>query len=338
EVKCYEKAEWNAQTCMWDISGDQPPIPEIQCYESAVFNEQTCEWDIEGEMPEEPETKCYETAIWNTDTCEWDVIEDDDTSCDGGSIDQCETAFAKLSNDNAICFEDIQGFNSPRWGWTNQLSTSTSSYSMDLYAAAGQCDISKGALIGQVTVTYADGMVDVAVTTNSGYDMTVAHLYVGQEQLPLGNNNRPTVAPGQYPYQDTISGRFTTYTFEDIPVNTMGSYYVILHVEVCPTGVEPEETENARIPNAKTNQAMQLKAYPVRFKDRLNLNVESSFKSNATIQVYDGNGRMIKDFGVRQLKIGKNDIELYVGDVSAGMYFIKINNGYENNSIKVLGE
>ena len=335
DTECYEVATWNPDTCEWDVTGDQPAEPDTECYEVATWNPDTCEWDVTGDQPAEPETECYETAVWNENTCEWDIIEDDDKSC-AGSIDSCETAFARLDSSDAICFEDIQGFNSPRWGWTNLMSTSVSNYTLDFYAAAGQCDISKGALIGEVSVSYANGEVDVTVTTVAGVDMTVAHLYVGAGILPIGNNGKPTVAPGQYPYQDSESGRFTSYTFEDIPVGDADTYYLILHAEVCPVGVDPDNDDDNAI--STIDRKIEAKAFPVIFYDNVNVEIEVSYQTDCNISIFDITGRRVKNLGIYSLNRGKNNINLPVGDVAGGLHFIHINTGYEQKAIKIIGQ
>ncbi|MCZ7544387.1 MAG: hypothetical protein M5R40_13035 [Anaerolineae bacterium] len=83
-----------------------------------------------------------------------------------------ETAFAK--GDSAICFLDY-GYS--RWGWTNPIGPGT--YTWDCELAPPSADVSKGTLVGTVTVVY-DG-VNVTVTYNVGapYTLTETHVYVG---------------------------------------------------------------------------------------------------------------------------------------------------------------
>ncbi len=69
---------------------------------------------------------------------------------------------------------------------------------MDLYAAAGQCDITKGTKSGEVYVDYSNGKVTVSIELLSGFIMTETHMYIGADPYPLGNNGRPTVASGQF--------------------------------------------------------------------------------------------------------------------------------------------
>lgn len=67
-----------------------------------------------------------------------------------------ETAFAYGGEQLATCFLDLD-FNSDsksdfnRWGWTNGP-LAAGSYSFDIYAGAGQCDLTKGTLVGTLNV------------------------------------------------------------------------------------------------------------------------------------------------------------------------------------------
>ncbi|MDM9632824.1 T9SS type A sorting domain-containing protein, partial [Robiginitalea aurantiaca] len=255
---------------------------------------------------------------------------DEDLNCSTGSIDKCETAFAKLTSSNAICFEDISGFDSPRWGWTNLIPATDGTTTMDLYAAAAQCDITKGALIGEVEVTYLNGSIDVTVSTVPGVIMTVTQLYAGTDKLPTGNNGSPTVAPGQYPYAYEPGNEFTKHTFTGISVNNaVDGFYVILHAEVCPEGTTARSVYQ---------EAMEVKAYPVPFKQELNLNVNIADDAQYLIQIFDANGRMIKNCGIHNLRKGENNLAFSAGDIASGMYFVRLSAGSQNKSVRVVRE
>jgi hypothetical protein len=103
-----------------------------------------------------------------------------------------ETAFAK--GDAAQCFIG-HGFS--RWGWTNPIVPGT--YTWDLWAGAGQCNTSKGTLVGTVRVVY-DGSGYVAVTYNvsAPYLLDETHVYADYDLFPADKRGRPTVAPGMY--------------------------------------------------------------------------------------------------------------------------------------------
>ena len=105
-----------------------------------------------------------------------------------------ETAYAK--GDDAVCF--IPTFSN--WGWTNPIMPGT--YEMPLWAAAGQCDTSRGTLVGSVTVVYDDdGYVIVGYNVDAPYILNETHVYAGTTMFPQQQRGRRmvnTVAPGQY--------------------------------------------------------------------------------------------------------------------------------------------
>ena len=129
---------------------------------------------------------------------------------------ECETAFAR-DTDGANCFLD-NGFS--RWGWSIQL-PDFGDYEYDIYAGAGQCDISKGAMVGTVSISYDAGGIEVTYNILPGYTLDETHTYAGAAMFPM-NDGADTVAPGQYYIEDNLSG----------------SIYVIAHAVVCGDGDE----------------------------------------------------------------------------------------------------
>ena len=81
ELACYETAEFNHETLLWEVSGDMPEEPtDLACYEEAVFDPDLCQWSVIGDMPEEPtDLACYEEAVFDPDLCDWSVIGEDTT-------------------------------------------------------------------------------------------------------------------------------------------------------------------------------------------------------------------------------------------------------------------
>jgi len=165
--------------------------------------------------------------------------------CSGSNpSEECETAFA-YGADYAHCFIDDLDFapwNIPdgyfeRWGWTNgPLGTGT--YYFDIYAGAAQCDLSKGTLVGTLTVAYSGGTATVTYTMNTGYTMDETHLYVGNDILakkctpPSSTNCEWTVAPGQFPYKhDGLPDNTTTDTYTVTGLS--GDIFVVAHAVVC---------------------------------------------------------------------------------------------------------
>ena len=252
---------------------------------------------------------------------------DEGLNCNTGTIDQCETAFARSADETIrTCFLDLN-VTGNRWGWTNEFPSTNGTYNMDLYAAAGQCNISSGFLVGNVEVIYTNGSVQVTVSTFSGNKMTVAQLYVGTEILPTDSNGRFTTAPGQYPYHDTVEGDFNSFTFESVNVGNSGSFNVVLHADVCPNVTVPRKTASANL---------DLTAYPVPFKDNLNIKVESPLNMNGTLSLYNGIGQKVQDFGTYTLKKGENEINLDSGELPVGLYFIRMTSVYGTKTLKIL--
>ncbi|MBR9757703.1 MAG: T9SS type A sorting domain-containing protein, partial [Algicola sp.] len=161
---------------------------------------------------------CGNTA---TETCI--VVREIDT------IDNCETAFAR-ADEGAQCF--IPDFS--RWGWTNYLPCK-GKYTMDLWAGAAHCNVDNGALVGTVTVNYSNESVVVTYNINQGYVMSEAHVYVGCDPYPIHRNGKPTVAPGQFPFNASYSGNVQSYTVEidNLDADNHGGIYVIAHAVAC---------------------------------------------------------------------------------------------------------
>ncbi|MGI0118251.1 hypothetical protein [Zooshikella sp. RANM57] len=167
-------------------------------------------------------------------------------TCDqtGGTGDKCETSFAWNPSDTdpqdglapSVCFltidEDGNGtadFN--RWGWSNGT-LDVGIHTFQLWAAAGQCDLSKGTQIGSVIVMYDGSTATVTYTTNSPYSLAETHAYVGSEILPRNVQGQFTVAPGQYPQvHDPLANGTVSDTF--IFTGLSGSVYGVFHATTC---------------------------------------------------------------------------------------------------------
>ncbi|MCD4729837.1 MAG: hypothetical protein K8R74_04500 [Bacteroidales bacterium] len=136
----------------------------------------------------------------------------------------CETAYA-YGDDLATCFLDIPELKTNNWGWSNGPISDPSSYSWDIYAGAGQCDITKGTLVGTLDVDYSAGTVIVTYNIDPDFTMDENHLFIGEngEMLPR-KKGKYTTAPGQFPY----SGQ-SSYTIDGLS----GDIYVVAHSVVC---------------------------------------------------------------------------------------------------------
>jgi hypothetical protein len=139
---------------------------------------------------------------------------------------ECETAFAYHGDYDGECFS-YYGFS--RWGWSIGP-LSAGDYTFDIYAGAGQCDMSKGTLVGKLYVYYHGSTAWVTYTMTSDFTMDETHLYVGSEILPRDKNDEYTVAPGQYPFiHDPIDLKVDYYEITGLS----GDIYVVAHAVVC---------------------------------------------------------------------------------------------------------
>lgn len=168
-----------------------------------------------------------------------------------------QTAYAvKTKEDGSVddlshCFIDnllIEGENISfgNWGWTNgPISDPSGELSLDIYAGAGQCDLSKGTLVGELIVNYSDGtltvtykMTEISPLTSELYTMTETHLYAGNLPYPTNmGSGKFAVAPGQYGNQSNHN-YVTEYTYEIGDLE--GDIYFIAHAVVYGFPLETE--------------------------------------------------------------------------------------------------
>lgn len=145
--------------------------------------------------------------------------------------DSCETAFAYGDQ----CFITDPDYNFNRWGWVSgpiNVDDINNLGDIPIYAGAGQCDISKGTLVGTLSLNYDanSGELTVVYNMDSPYTMSETHFYVGNEKYPTLPNGNPTVAPGHYGNSHSLSD-VTSDTF--VIDNVSGDIYFIAHAVVC---------------------------------------------------------------------------------------------------------
>lgn len=136
----------------------------------------------------------------------------------------CETAWAYTDDEHAFCNTDIDGDgrNERRWGWYAELAPG--SYSFDLYAGAGQCDIDKGTLVGALGVEYDGATATLTYHIDEGFGLEETHLYAAAER-------QTTLAPGQLGHQhERLDG-----AFEDsfVVAADADPLFVAAHAVVC---------------------------------------------------------------------------------------------------------
>ena len=162
--------------------------------------------------------KSFAWADYGQDECGTDqivntasVIGDDEVVLDfaTATLDlyiQCyiwESAWAKGRGDAVPESFCDAGFSN--WGWTNQIVPDT--YTLVLWAGAGQCDTSKGTLAGTVTVVYDDDWnVTPTFNVNPEFLSEGEAFYAGLGQFPTLRNGRETTAPGQYTNMGPFNG------------------------------------------------------------------------------------------------------------------------------------
>jgi hypothetical protein len=152
------------------------------------------------------------------------------------SVAQCETAFALAGNGDETCFVGADfdgdqvddGFN--RWGWTNGPIALGTTALWPVYAAAGQCNLGNGELVGHLSVSYAGGSAQVTFDRVGDFALGEEHLYIGSEPLPRDGTGDLTVAPGQYPVVVELDeATHTTHTVDGLS----GDIYVVYHAVAC---------------------------------------------------------------------------------------------------------
>ncbi|MEA1878526.1 MAG: hypothetical protein U9N86_16925 [Bacteroidota bacterium] len=165
----------------------------------------------------------YDFIVGPCIVIEWDIELDDP---DFGDEEETETAYAYYNETSSTCFLDI-GFS--RWGWTNELENSFgTTYELPIWAAAGQCDRTKGTHVGTLVVEIHDGnTATITYTMFDGYTLEETQLYVGEEILPLNNGNY-TVSSGQFPYiNEDLDGASSDEYTVDIPSGN--SFNLVAH-------------------------------------------------------------------------------------------------------------
>ncbi|WP_340113596.1 HYR-like domain-containing protein [Maribellus mangrovi] len=286
----------------------------------------------------------------------------------------CETAFGRLPEPDlnvdldqtpytteigAKCFldePDTAVFN--RWGWTNRiLADGDSTYTLDVYAGAGQCDLSKGTYVGTVDLSFAFGGTNtmfVDFDLLEGYVLTEAHIYAGTPMYPQKKNGKHkgeyTVAPGQYTVvweNDGSTGGIEV----DITNVPEGAYiWVIVHSVVCiptcdcPETVRPEVTllaaqdgdfETVRVRGNKKSAEIttgigefeegELKVFPNPFTEKVTFEFVSAKDAYGTLDIYSLTGQRVARILERQVIAGELNKVFYEPDHDVtGVYLYRL--------------
>ncbi|WP_191859700.1 T9SS type A sorting domain-containing protein, partial [Hanstruepera ponticola] len=346
---CGNKAAPVTVTYTWTVDTENPDIeiPEMEPICNGVFPENvTVNWTDNcsdgGELSAGPTniivSECQETADYVftvTDECGNTATETLTLIREFDVIGECETAFGRSEN-NSICF--IPDFS--RWGWTNYFE-GEGEYTLQMYAGAAHCDISRGSYAGDVIVTYENGQVTLMFNIDSGYTMREAHVYVGCDMYPTGNNGAPTVAPGQYNFNPSgLSDGVSNYTVG--PIDASGPIYVIAHAVVCEVTCKCSVSENeggqfipsnydaincgADLTNDEVpSDEITFTAYPVPFEREVFINYEYDFETDVTVEVFDVRGVVVRKVSnTNYVKGTEGTTRIDLSDANNQFYFVRL--------------
>lgn len=132
----------------------------------------------------------------------------------------CETAYAFGNN----TFIDLELTNA-RWGWANEFTNvQDGTYTLDIWAGAGQNNLSSGTLVGLLTIEVSGSDITVTYDMDNGFTMNETHLY-------LGDSEPSTIAPGGYGNtHDLNSATSDSFT---VSYSGDGDFWIIAHAVVC---------------------------------------------------------------------------------------------------------
>ncbi|MCK8480772.1 T9SS type A sorting domain-containing protein, partial [Psychroserpens algicola] len=231
------------------------------------------------------------------------------------------------------CFLESEMLTELDWGWTNgNLDLQSTNelgyyniYTFNLYAAGddGTCNPSgqgtSAILVGSVTLEREGNNALVTYSINdedSAFDYTLGNVnvYIGCNPYPCqslndddGSSNRrlcaSTIDVDEYPYSgysedgDTVT---LTIPISDLNnfANCLDSFYMIAYaeVEICEVYEEDKDDDNQEFLSFSDKRealGIDFKAYPVPYKDVVNLAYEFNFKTNVAIEIMDIRGTSI---------------------------------------------
>jgi hypothetical protein len=283
--------------------------------------------------------KTYEYTFTATDCAGNSTTEKVTYIREDDKFTNCETAFGVFTTDgvnvdaDSRCFRE-DGFS--RWGWTNSIAPDNT-YTLQLFAGAGKCELSKGTNVGTATVDYTGGTVTVTYNiTTPGYAMSEAHVYIGCEPYPV-KNGANTVAPGQFNFNPGALDH--VYNYQVGPITASGDLYIIVHAvvceEVCRCSVSQDnggsvfnntgESVECKIEDGDFGGIVNFTAYPVPFENEVNVKYVFEYDTDVTIEVYDVKGALVKsskNTNYVRGTVGRTKIDLSQQDNQ--MYFVRL--------------
>ncbi len=254
-----------------------------------------------------------------------------------------ETAFALGNADDCIAGKG----KSNNWGFYIPLDAATicDEEPYPLIAGAGQCDPSKGLVVGTVTVECIGTSIVVtyALDDNTGYpyfELGTVHVYLDCS-LPK------KFAPGQFPYKDSSNDGLTasvTIDYDELSSCHKGKGFLIAHaeVEVCEQAPLPGlpdagpalETIFATQGDAQTN-TFSVRAYPNPASQFVYLNVSGIQEDHLEVDLYDMLGRVVRkyDFSVERL----DDIQLELPTTARkGLHYLLVRSGDQWKTVPIV--
>lgn len=132
----------------------------------------------------------------------------------------CETAYMLGGTE----LNDLN-LNGNKWGWVEYFEDEDGTYTYLLYAAAGQNDLEKGFLAGEVTLEVIGEHVEVNIQLNEGCSLTETHVY-------LSDDEPGTTAPGQYGNTHNDLNGANSDIF-NLSYSGDGNFWIIVHAVVC---------------------------------------------------------------------------------------------------------
>jgi hypothetical protein len=276
----------------------------------------------------------FNSIVFNygaTVTVKWtatDGCSTDDATATFSVTPCCNTAYGYYGA-SSTCF--LNGpYKFDNWGWTTQFdpTVTTTSWTLNLYSGAAGCDRSKGVLVGQALVTYANKKVTVKYTLNEGYGMTEAHVYVGADPYPK-KNGKYTVAPGSYSWNSGILNHVTSFTTPQI--NAPDPFYVIVHAIVCEKSPKGEsmsgrdyqiETAPAQVVPETGIDKISLNIFPNPFSVSTKFEIGMTYDSHVKLEIFTTSGMPLGVLLNEDLKQG--DVRTVEFDASGRLHSVYI--------------
>ncbi|WP_206080409.1 T9SS type A sorting domain-containing protein, partial [Mangrovimonas sp. CR14] len=295
-----------------------------------------------------------------TSTCSYDVMVYD--CCSDETAYAYNTQCTGVDN---LCFLDYEDeLNENRWGWTlsgidlesdisDDLGIQYNSYTVDLYAGNGNDCMptdGPGQYVGTATITRNGDDITVSYnliddTEDTYYALYGLHVNIGCYQFALKPKGKKkmvnTVAPGQYNASGSGNGSSEGVVTIDVDDTVkdgnqycLDNLYVIVHaeVEICttepmtstPTAVRLVETAKVE-PIQNETVAVDFKAYPVPFKDIVNISYRFDFDTKVTLEIIDLSGRLVYTKNIQNYVKGTNGMEtIDLTKTNSQMLFVRL--------------